>query len=273
MQLELGGVLPAGLRADAHAIQVADELRSVLGRVAEVVARAGELAFSDAGARLAGVLLSADGAGLQLTLRRAYRGRRYPVHLSTYIGVESLRHESPLDDSELRQHVTRIVGASAGAFGARWREQDPHDWDGPRPRLILAIPQHERPRPPAISPLGAAPNVLMLGCPYAYAEYIGALLADALGYGYIDLRYSVPLPLDHDPSEPAATAARVQFARALIADADLTFKQVWSVTDHRVLPEVDSSLARADVACAIYVRSGDYLLAQGSKIWGVPIEE
>ncbi len=273
MQLELGGVLPPGMRADAHAIQVADELRSVIGRVTEVVARAGELAFSDAGARLAGILLSADGAGLQLTLRRAYRGRRYPVHHSTYIGVESLSHESPLDDGALRRHVTKIVGESAGAFGARWREQNPHDWDEPRPRMILAIPQHERPRPPAILALGAAPSVLMLGCPYAHAEYIGALLADALGYGYIDLRYSVPLPLDQDPSHPGATAARVQFARAMIADEERTLKHVWSVTDHRVIPDVASSLAQADVACVIYVRSSDYLLASGARIWGVQMEE
>ena len=34
----------------------------------------------------------------------------------------------------------------------------------------------------------------MLGCPYAHAEYIGALLADALGYGYLDVRYSAPSP-------------------------------------------------------------------------------
>lgn len=273
MQLELGGVLPPGMRADAHALQVADELRSVMGRVAEVVARAGELAFSDAGARLAGILLSADGAGLQLTLRRVHRGRRYPVHLSTFIGVESLSHESLPDDIALRRHVTRIVGESAGAFGARWREQEPHDWDEPRPRLILTIPQHERPRPPAISALGAAPSVLMLGCPYAHAEYIGALLADALGYGYIDLRYSVPLSLDQDPSDPIVTAARVQFARTMIADDEMTLKHVWSVTDHRVLPEVASDLARGDIACAIYVRSGDYLLASGCEIWGVQMEE
>lgn len=273
MQLELGGVLPSGMRADAHALQVADELRLVIGRVTEVVARAGELAFSDAGARLAGILLSADGSGLQLTLRRAYRGRRYPVHLSTYVGVESLAAGIPLGDDALRQHVTNIVGESASAFGARWREQDPHDWDEPRPRLILTIPQHERSRPPSVAALGAAPNVLMLGCPYAHAEYIGALIADALGYGYVDLRYSVPLPLDRDPSDTFATMARVQFARNLTGDDELTFKHVWSVTDHRVIPEIADDLAQADVACAIYVRSGDYLLARGSEIWGVQMEE
>ncbi len=67
----------------------------------------------------------------------------------------------------------------------------------------------------------------MLGCPYAHAEYIGALLADALGYGYIDLRYSVPLSLDQDPSDPIVTAARVQFARTMIADDEMTLKHVW----------------------------------------------
>ena len=59
---------------------------------------------------------------------------------------------------------------------------------------------------------------MLLGCPYAYAEYIGALLADALGYGYLDLRYSVPTPLDMDPADPEVTAARIRFVRTLTAD-------------------------------------------------------
>jgi hypothetical protein len=273
LQLELGGVLPPGMRADAHAIQVADELRSVMGRVSEVVARAGELAFSDAGARIAGILLSAAGPELQITLRRVYRGRRYPVHLTTYVGVQSLSRENPLEDNALRRRVAEVIGDSGNAFGARWREQVPHDWETPRPPLILTIPQHERSRPPSVSTLGAAPNVLVLGCPYAHAEYIGALLADALGYGYIDLRYSVPLQLDRSPDDPLLTAARVQFTRNLLADGELTYKHVWSIADQRVLPAVADSLADADVACVIYVRSGAYMLAQGSEVWGVPVAE
>lgn len=47
-----------GLRSEAHAMQVADELRGAIGRVHDVVSRAAELAFSDAGARLAGILLA-----------------------------------------------------------------------------------------------------------------------------------------------------------------------------------------------------------------------
>lgn len=271
MQLDLAGVLPSAMRADAHAIQVADELRSVLGSVAQVIGRAEELAFSDAGARLAGVLLSEGGADLQVTLRRAYRGRRHPVHLSTYVGIEELTGGGNVED--LRQRLTRIVGESASAFGARWREQDPHDWPAPRPQLILNIPQHERPRPPSATARSAAPNLLMLGCPYAHAEYVGALLADALGYGYLDVRYCVPLPLDRAPTDPVVTAARIQFTRELASDERLTRKHIWSVTDHRVLPAVAPGLAEADVACAIYVRSDDRLLNRGGEVWNIPVEE
>ncbi len=273
IQLELGGVLPPAMRAEAHAIQVTAELRSAVGTIAEAVAHAGELAFSDVGARLAGILLSHEGADLQVTLRRAYRGRRYPVHLSTYVGVQRIHADSDEDDAALRRRVTQIVGESARAFGAQWREQDPHDWSPPRPNLILNVPQHERPRPPAATALSAAPNIMMLGCPYAHAEYIGALIADALGYGYLDVRYSVPMPLDLAPADPAVTAARTQFLRALAADGAATHKHVWSVTDHRVLPAITESLAEADVACAIYVRSGDRLLARGGEIWNVRWEE
>jgi hypothetical protein len=261
------------MRAEAHAIQVTSELRSAVGTIAEAVAHAGELAFSDAGARLAGILLSEEGADLQVTLRRAYRGRRYPVHLSTYVGVQRVHADSREDDAALRHRVTQIVGESARAFGAQWREQDPHDWPEPRPNLILNVPQHERPRPPAATALGAAPDILMLGCPYAHAEYVGALLADALGYGYLDVRYSAPMPLDLAPDDPAVTAARIAFVGALTADDAATRKHVWSVTDHRVLPAVTASLAGADIACVIYVRSGDRLLARGGEIWNVPLAE
>jgi transcriptional regulator with XRE-family HTH domain len=273
MQLELGGVLPPAMSAEAHSIQVTDELRAVVGAISEVVARAGELAFSDAGARLAGILLSEEGEDLQVTLRRAYRGRRYRVHLSTYVGVQRLHRDAIGDAGALRGRVTHIVGESARALGARWREQDPHDWPGPRPDLILNVPQHERPRPPSTAALSAAPNILVIGCPYAHAEYIGALIADALGYGYLDVRYSVPTPLDLDPVDPAVTTARSQFIRGLVANDDATYKHVWSVADHRVLPEMAGTLSHADIACVIYVRSDDRLLARGGEIWNVPMEE
>ena len=90
VQLELGNVLPPELRSEAHAMQVADELRGAIGQVQDVVSRAAELAFSDAGARLAGILLADSEVPLQVTLRRAYRGIRYPIHLSTYVGVEGI---------------------------------------------------------------------------------------------------------------------------------------------------------------------------------------
>lgn len=272
VQLELGNVLPPELRSDAHAIQVADELRRSLSRVTEVVSRATELAFSDAGARLAGILLAADGPPLHVSLRRAHRGSRYPVHLSTYVGVEGIG-DSGRDEDELRRSVASIVGQSARAFGARWREQDLHDWPPPRPRLILNVPQHERPRPPASAPATAVPNLLMLGCPYAHAEYIGALLADALGYGYLDLRYSVPMDLDVDPADPLATQARIGFARDIADHEPTVSRHVWSLTDHRVLPAIWPALADAPVGCAIYMRNEERLLARGGAVWGVPIDE
>ena len=272
VQLELGNVLPPELRAEAHAMQVAGELRNALGEVEKVVSRAAELAFSDAGARLAGILLAHSDTPLHITLRRAYRGARYPIHLSTYVGVEGIDREV-YDEEELRRIVTRIVGQSARVFGARWREQDPHDWPQPRPSLILNIPQHERPRPPEPNASPAVPNLLMLGCPYAYAEYIGALLADALGYGYIDVRYSVPLSLDKRPTDPEVTEARLEFARQLSANESMTKQNVWSLTDHRVLPEMMSALKDAPVGCAVYVRSQDHLLARGGEVWNVAPDE
>jgi transcriptional regulator with XRE-family HTH domain len=272
VQLELGNVLPPELRSEAHAMQVADELRGAIGQVQDVVSRAAELAFSDAGARLAGILLADSEVPLQVTLRRAYRGIRYPIHLSTYVGVEGIDGDSH-DDEILRQQVTKIIGQSARVFGARWREQEAHDWPPPHPKLILNVPQHERSRPSCSNAVAGVPNVLMLGCPYAHAEYIGALLADALGYGYIDIRYSLPLPLDKSPTDPQVTKARVDFVRDLAGDESITRRHVWSVTDHRLLPEIMGTLKGAAVGCAVYVRSQDRLLERGSEVWGIPFEE
>ncbi|WP_157435958.1 helix-turn-helix domain-containing protein [Actinospica robiniae] len=271
-QLSLGGILPPSLSADAHMAQVASELRTAAGKLDYLVAHAAELAFTDAGGRLAGILL-AEGFDLQTTLRRANRGGKYPVHLSTYIGIDTYGASRSLAEDELRRIVTRIVGEASSSFGARWREQDAHDWEPPRPRLILNVPQHERPRPPAENRLSATPNILMLGCPYAHAEYIGALLADSLGYGYHDVRYSVPLPLDRLPADPIVTDARLRYTRSLLSDEQQTAKHVWSITDHRVIPHVISDLADSAIGCAVYVRSEDQLLRRGSSIWNIDLEE
>lgn len=272
MQLELGNVLPRELRSEAHALQVADELRRAIGEVSDALERASELAFSDAGARLAGILLADSATPLQVTLRRAYRGSRHPLHLSTYVGVEGIGPSSD-DDEELRRQVTRIIGQSARVFGVRWREQDAHDWPRPRPRLILNVPQHERTRPPASNAVRAVPNVLMLGCPYAHAEYIGALLADGLGYGYIDVRYSVPLPLDRTPTDAIVTESRVEFARYISSQESVTRRNVWSLIDHRVLSEIMLNLKEAPIGCAVYVRSDNRLLERGGQVWNVPLNE
>lgn len=272
VQLELGNVLPAELRSEAHAMQVSDELRGTIERVQDVVSRAAELAFSDAGARLAGILLADSDMPVQITLRRAYRGVRYPIHLSTYVGVESVDDDSP-DEEVLRRQVTRIIGQSARAFGARWREQDAHDWPPPHPGLILNVPQHERPRPPSSNAVSGVPNILMLGCPYAHAEYIGALLGDALGYGYIDIRYSLPLPLDMTPADPHVTESRVEFVKDLADNESATWRNIWSVTDHRVLPAITDTLKEAAVGCAVYVRSQDRLLRRGSEVWDISFAE
>jgi hypothetical protein len=113
----------------------------------------------------------------------------------------------------------------------------------------------------------------MLGCPYAHAEYIGALLADALGYGYIDVRYSVPHSLDRTPADPEVIEARLEFARHLSENESAIRRNVWSLTDHRVLPEIMPDLKTAPVGCAVYVRSEDELLERGGEVWNVPPDE
>lgn len=271
-QASLAGILPQTLSADAYMLQVASELRNAVGAVDHLVARAAELAFTDAGGRLAGILLSA-GSSIQTTLRRAYRGEKYPIHLSTHVGIDTYGKDQSLDIEHLRACVTQIIGETSASFGARWREQEPHDWEPPRPRLILSVPQHERPRPPADRWLPAAPNFLVLGCPYAHAEFIAALLAESLGYGYHDVRYSVPLPLNCSPADPVVTDARIDFARNLLRDERNTAKHVSSITDHRVIPPVFEALVSSEIGCVIYVRSEDQLLRRGSVVWGIDIEK
>jgi hypothetical protein len=53
----------------------------------------------------------------------------------------------------------------------------------------------------------------------------------------------------------------------------MTWRNVWSLADHRLLPEIIDTLKGAAVGCGIYVRSQDRLLARGCEVWGVPLEE
>jgi hypothetical protein len=68
------------------------------------------------------------------------------------------------------------------------------------------------------------------------------------------------------------TKARVEFVKDLAGDESITRRNVWSLADHRLLPEIMGTLKDAAVGCAIYVRSQDRLLARGSEVWGIPFE-
>jgi hypothetical protein len=102
---------------------------------------------------------------------------------------------------------------------------------------------------------------------------VRALLSEALGYRYIDIRYSLPLHLDKSPTDPQVTKARVEFVRDLAGDESITRRHVWSVTDHRLPPEIMGTLKGAAVGCAVYVRSQDGLLERGSEVWGIPLRK
>jgi transcriptional regulator with XRE-family HTH domain len=265
--LELAGVLPAELGSVAYQLHAARELRAGLDRLRQWVDQAIDISDTPPAAQVASTLLSRS-KDWAVFIRPALRGQRYRILQHTYFGVESL-HTGALSADEARAELHRLISDLYAPYGLTWREQDAHDYDG-HPSLLLQVPDHERPRAPSAPDLGAPATILVIGLPYAHAEFLGSFLACALGYGYADLRYGPAAP-GSLTTEDARVHAMVQHARQLLARPPQRY--VWSLADHRVLQHLGDDVLRAAVPVVIVVEPGPELRARGCAVWNVPAPE
>jgi len=97
--------------------------------------------------------------------------------------------------------------------GCHWRSGHPPGWES-APELLIQIPAQERTRPISLprNRLAGSLQVFVIGKPWGHAELLGSFIADALSFGYIDLRYPGRLneatAADADPTRHVAQALR-----------------------------------------------------------------
>ena len=99
---------------------------------------------------------------------------------------------------ERRDHIRYNVISDGiwRSFGMMWREADAQ-WNLGKVPLTIELPIEERNRPTLdeiVFPELQVSRLLVLGPPWAHAELMAALLADALRFGSMDLRYQGFLP-------------------------------------------------------------------------------
>jgi transcriptional regulator with XRE-family HTH domain len=265
--LELAGVLPAELGSVAYQLHAARELGDGLQRLKQWVDQAIDISDTPPAAQVASTLLSRS-KDWAVSIRPALRGRRYRILQHTYFGVESL-HLDALSVEQARAELHRLISDLYAPYGLTWREQAAHDYDR-HPSLLLQVPDHERPRAPSAPDFAAPSTVLVIGLPYAHAEFLGSFIAHALGYGYADLRYGPEAP-GALTSEEARIDAMVRHAQQLLARPPQ--RHVWSLADHRVLQRLGDDLRRAPVPLVVVVEPGPVLRARGCEVWNVPAAE
>lgn len=148
--------------------------------------------------------------------RLASRGQLTRVRFHTLLGLQP----NPRDvdkfggpdgiKSHLMGGVLRSIWTQAGMH---WRSGNPPGWESP-PELLIQIPIQERTRPipEPRNRLSDDLQIFCVGLPWLHAELLASFVADALAFGYVDLRYTSRLigitHTDLDPSEGVGQALR-----------------------------------------------------------------
>jgi transcriptional regulator with XRE-family HTH domain len=195
--LQLLGWLPRELYDTPLRMEASERLHEALSEVRRWVEAATAVVGFSGGTLLADALLKRSDEW-EVTLRKAIRGRRFPLHHSTYVAVSRVRQAEPssmaADQAETdkdRGEIEGLIGDVIQQTAAYWRpRRRAADWNwARRPDLVLASPVLLAGKPRGLKPnLNVSPpSVVVIGIPFAGAGEIGALLATALDWGYTDL--------------------------------------------------------------------------------------
>jgi hypothetical protein len=200
---QVAGILPPPMDASLAIASTVHDLRAAHRRMQKTLANNG---LSTAGEALVIDRIMHAKLDYRMHVWPVVRGRVKPLHLHSWIALEPLpesestrRHPTQILQ-ELppweRRHYLRHTVISDGlwrALGLNWRTNTPDEFAafGPDP-LFLEVPVEERNRKPPPEPLYpalAVDHIVVLGGPWAHAELMASLLADALQFGSWDLRY------------------------------------------------------------------------------------
>ena len=197
------GILPPEVEASSALAAGAHVMREAHREVAKTLAESG---LSTAGEALVVDRILHARLDYRMTVWPVVRGERRPLHLHSWIVLEPMEDADTwrrsktiqleaLPPLERRAYLREAVIREGlwRALGLQWRNHVPARFRhlGPSP-LFIEVPVEERNRPaPAERPhemLGVE-RILVLGAPWAHAELMAALMADALRFGSVDLRY------------------------------------------------------------------------------------
>ena len=195
------GLLPPGLDAPLTIASAARQVRQASRLIARVL---NEAAVPSSGEAIIADRILHHKLDYQVSIWPVVRGHSRPLHLHSLIALRPLEPDHskqrkktadierlPLD--ERRDHIRHNVISDGiwRSFGMMWREADAQ-WNLGRVPLTIELPIEERNRTPlddVVFPDLSTSRILVLGPPWAHAELMAALLAEALRYGSMDLRY------------------------------------------------------------------------------------
>ena len=140
----------------------------------------------------------------QVAIWPVVRGHSGPLHLHSLIALKPLEPDHSkqrkktadierLPLHERRHHIRHNVISDGiwRSFGMAWREENAQ-WNLGSVPLTIELPIEERNRAvpdEVVFPELQVSRILVLAPPWGHAELMAALLADALRFGSIDLRY------------------------------------------------------------------------------------
>lgn len=235
------GVLTSETEAALALGSVAHDLRRAYRRMRKTLSENG---LSTAGEALVVDRIMHYQLDYRITIWPVVRGTDLPLHLHSWIVLEPIpRAESTrrvpttiLQDAtpDQRRRFIREEVITEGLWrtlGLKWRDRMPEEFEhlGGEP-LFIEVPVEERGRPPSPDPAPGTTldRLLVLGAPWAHAELMAALLADALRFGSWDLRY-IGFPADR------GTEAKEQFCRQKLDERRPGF--VWAIAQRYDLME------------------------------------
>lgn len=268
---ELAGYLPENYSPAVMATQAIESQQRLFADVRRWSEQALNASGLGAAARAAGLILRQD-PGWQVTIRPELRGIEHALAPHTVIGLERSR---PSGESllALRQKIENELGEALAALGVIWRHHDVPGWRE-RPALLLEVPEDEQTRGRGLAPMPGFPTtVVTLGIPWTHAELVGSLIADAIDYGYRNMKTDAcaeaALVMGADQETVGKAAAQIFTSSLLAPRSRLLDRMVWSCAFPDALTDVIGLVPRADAETfIIYVRVGPQLVRRSAEVSG-----
>lgn len=212
----------------------------------------------------------------QVSIWPVVRGHLRPLHLHSLIALRPLEADHSKQRKatadiermplyERRDHIRHHVISDGiwRSFGMMWREVDAQ-WNLGKVPLTIELPIEERNRPSLdeiVFPDLQVSRILVLGPPWGHAELMAALLADALRFGSLDLRYQgFPTQTRRDEKHRFCTD-RLREAREQV---------VWAIAEGPwLMPRLNPEVLKYGRGALVVVLSyGPKMRARAARIFG-----